>query len=423
MKRSTLHLACAFCGAATGILIGRLVAVDPVLPAPSRDGSATRDRPDRRGHATSTGPQGKHDLAALLKMRQQGRLNDSPLSRDLERLSTGQLRELLLELKDQTTGEGGAASEAGSMLLETVAVEFYRREGMDSIPWAQAMEDSSFRSALMGHLIAEAAFESPVRSKPWIDLFMSEIDPDSINQFRWKLMSGAQARGAEDVVQVEELFGERFSTILKPAIPYPDGFDYHKLFTGIRPDNDMRHNASMAYWAASDKEAAWKGILDVVRLHGRNGAFYFGAMFSGAGGFEEDPAGRKWALGKLDEMPDSFRADAVKSIANLGRLDPSTAVSFLKDLPRESDRVTLVSAIITPYSNDEKLLPAIRALGSESAIQAALLTAAHDQRIGSAGPDDSGAKRVFEKFTQLMEGLDLSPDARAEVVATLKTKR
>lgn len=422
MKRFTLHLACAFGGAACGILIGRLVALDPGQPVSSSDGSTARGRPDRRGHGVTTGSQGKHDLAALLKMRQQGRLHDSPLSRDLERLSAGKLRELLLELKDQTKGDEGAASEEGSTLLQTVAVELYRREGMDSLPWADGMEKGAFRSALMRHLIAEAAFDSPVLSKPWIDRFMSEDDPDSINEFRWKLMSGAQARGAADVVQVEELFGERFSTILKPAIPYPEGFDYHTLFTGIRPDHDLRHNTSMEYWAGADKEAAWKGILDVVQLHGRNGAFYFGALFSGAGGFEEDPAARRWALGKLDEMPDTFRADAVKSIADLGRLEPATAVTFLKDLPRESDRITLVSAIITPSGNEEKLLPAIRALGSGSAIQEALLTAAHDNRYGGE-TQTTHAKRTLEKFTQLMDGLDLSPEAREGVVAALGRKR
>lgn len=420
MKRSTFHLATAFCGAATGILMGRMATVDPRPSVPLNEVSAARDRPDRRGHASESDAAGKHDFASLLKMQQQGRLDDSPVSRDLERLSAGKLRELLLELKDKPDAEEDPDS---GTILQALAQELYRREGMDSIPWAESMEKGAFRAYLMWNLIGEAALESPVKSKPWIDRFLSENGEGAMNDFRWKLMSGAQARGAEDVVELEMLFGEHFSTILKPAIPYPDSFDYHKLFTGIPPADDMRHNASMQYWAYTDKEAAWKGILDTVELHGRNGALYYGALFSAAGGFDEDPAARHWALKKLDEMPDSFRADAVKSLADLGRLEPSTTAALMKDLPRESDRVALVSAIISPRADNEKLLPTIRALGSEISIQAALLTAAYDNRIGSEALETTHGRQTVEKFNQLMEDLDLSPEAMAEVNAALKMKR
>lgn len=422
MKRSTFHLASAFCGVATGLLMGRLVT-GPPNPASSSGMPAARERPDRRGHAAATDAAGKHDFTALLKMRQQGRLNDSPLVRDLERLSAGRLRELLLELREYPKRGDDAGNEARGVLIQTVAEELYRREGMDSLTWADTLEKGSFRNLLMWRLIGEAAFESPVRSKPWIDRFLSENGEDGLDTLRWKLMSGAQARGAEDVIQLEKLFGDHFSTLQNPAIPYPEGFDYHKLFTGIPPGNDASVSGSMFYWAKTDREAAWEGIVDTVELHGKNGALYYGVLFSGAGGLEDDPAARKWAVGKLDEIPDAFRADAVKSISNLGRLDPSTAATIMKDLPREADRVALVSAIITPYSNHEKLLPTIRALGSEGAIKAALLTAAHDCSVGGDSPESTNAKRTMETFAALMGDLDFSPESKAQVDAALRTKR
>ncbi|RYD48218.1 MAG: hypothetical protein EOP85_04000, partial [Verrucomicrobiaceae bacterium] len=305
MKVTTLHLTCALCGAVTGILLGRLASEGPVPSGQAAVPALAKERADRVSRVSTPGPASGHDFASLLKLQMLGLLDDSPLMRDLERMSPERLRELLLEIRDLPETEDEQEMEASRVMLQSVAAELFKREGMDTIPWADGMEKGRFRTGLMQYLIAEASFVSPAQAKPWIDRFISDNGDHTLNDFRWKLMSGAQSRGAEDVIELEKLFGDQFSTILKPAIPYPEGFDYQKLFTGIQPEADRRGNHSMWYWTQVDKEAAWKGILETVKQHGKNGAYYYGALFSGAQGLE-DPAARKWAVAKLDEMPDEF---------------------------------------------------------------------------------------------------------------------
>lgn len=420
MKRAPVILLCIV-GLLGGVLTGRM------LPrAASKQTTTAKASPTTtstpHGHDGPAKPakEQKHDLPTLLKKwNENSDFSRNPVvERELERMSAPALRELIGQMMSIFgNGENSPDTFAARELIVSASRELYRRDGESALEWATTAKGD--RELILSWMLNEAAIDSPDLAKRWIDRMKNA---EGFHEGWWQstvyfALAGASSRGADDLIRFNESYAGLIpGRSLTPA-SFPPGFEYGKLFTSLgtkAPLNDM-----MQYWSATDRDAAWNSVKDLIDTHAK-GAGYAGDLFAGAAAVQGGENAAKWLLPKLEQLPEAMRTEAIESLPR-GLLSPESISFVMAGISRESDRITLAKPYVNIGTNGGQDLAALRGLSSDTSRSTVLIAAASSVAPAIPNAEPRHAKAIRDYFLKTMESLDLPKDAQAEVMEVLET--
>jgi hypothetical protein len=369
-------------------------------------------RENRERQAISTSSTEGHDLGSLLRWHRQQASGGLELRNEIGRMDSNAIRDLMTRLVTQNEAMVDIRDA-----LTVAAGELFHREGMKSLEWAYGLASTNGRADVLEQVIGAAASEAPKFAQPWILRFQAEFGKGVSNSFFHAAINGATARGAEDLIRLREIYGDELRGLRFPNENLPNGFDFHRLLTGV-PDS-MQLDHAVEYWAAKDRDAAWAGMMEITGRNQLAGANYLGSIFSGIAAVEGDKNAARWIVGKLDEIPPDFRDRAISSLLTNQLVGNAGYKTVMSELPRDSDRVALAASIASPFGNPVAAVGALRFLGSES-LQADALVASTKvygrMASGTQGPD---SQKVRDYFSNTMDQLGLSAANRERINANL----
>lgn len=413
--------------AAGGFLAGHFIAKaipqndagQPTQRSALTASTATRER--RSGNVTSntakdTGiASGRHDFASLLRKSRTLYPKFSKFSAEFERMDSSALRNLALELAEVDMGRVPPKDRQATYSVRSAALaEIYRREGLKALDWVSEMEPKEKRNALLSGILSCVVKDTPEIAKTWIDRYRNEYGGEWASQFVHQAIIGANSRGADDVIRVQKLFGDELRGVAITQGTYAEDFDFHRLLTGMPPGFPLHE--SMEYWAARDKDAAWKGVQEIIASQGQ-GAGYLGSLFRGMSKLEGGEPAAKWTVDKLDQIPAELRERAIQSLT-MSKLPKETITTLSAAFTHDEDRVFFVSGFVSPF-RAELAVGALENLPSEELRVQALIRAATPYRRAALDPANSKDKAALDFFGSTMDRLNLSPSSRVQVEAAL----
>lgn len=392
-SRSTLKVVSAIVlGGGIGWLVGRLPRqAEEYQPAQSAT-SAPRSTPREVGGRED----GEKGFAALLRELERQTLGGDALH-SIERMSAAELRALLLtsaeSQKNLTTQE---TRERFLQLVQAAAAEFYRREGPESLAWA---ESSDSRNAFT-YLLAAAARNEPDFAWQWVDRYKAIYGQRLPLDITRAAHHGAQERGAKDLGEVDKLYGE----FVEPRPPgYPSGFDFESYFA--KNTSNMGNRSAMRYLGGSDPVQAEKMLLKGIE-EGREGwAYIAGAALDGRAGIVGESEAARWIRDLLPKVPESERAEFIDGLVR-SELPDLRAETLVRNLPDDAGLLVAVS-LNKNLSNTGSGLVALKAMDSESQRVAALTQTLKD--LGWPTPEgDADRSGTVKRLTGLMDAAGIS---------------
>jgi hypothetical protein len=421
MKHPAILIALGMLGLGLGTLGGRYAASSRFSGEKSAPTLAHPDPTERPARAPAS-PAGKankaRNLTALLRFVEQPRAGILDLTRELERLEVAGLQQLIMDLQNAPiVQDDDAAPMAGETLRRLALSELFRRQGERSLEWAAGVADATIRRSVLGQLLGLAAHDTPELAKPWIDRFCEQYGENRALWFASPVIIGATGRGAEDLVRVWELFKGDFGSYAFPQGDFPEDFDFRRFITAL--PNASGNPRAIAYWAALDRDAAWAGVKELIDTQGI-GASFFSSLFVGVTAVEGNREAAKWIAGKLDDLPDALRENAIRSLVQQPESRHAETVQILMaELTKESDRVTLASQMVSPYLNSAEGSVALEALGSQAARVAAVTAVAKTFRRTAQDATDPNSAKVRDFLEATMQQFQFTPAAREQVAAAL----
>ncbi len=386
------------------------------LAVTSKRSSVEISVPTRRGNrkrqAISTSTTEGHDLGSLLRWHRQQASGGLELRNEIGRMDSAAIRDLMTRLVTQNEALVDIRD-----VLTVAASELFHREGVKSLEWADGLASTNGRADVLEQLIGAAASEDPKFAQPWIVRFQAEFGNGMYNSFFRAAISGATARGAEDLIRLHEIYGDELRGLRFPNVNLPNGFDFHRLLTGL-PDS-MQLDHAVEYWAAKDRDAAWAGMMEITGRNQLAGANYLGSVFSGIAAVEGDQKAVRWIVGKLDEIPPDFRDRAISTLLTNQLVGNVGYEMVMPELPRDSDRVALAASIASPFGNPLAAVEALRFLGSASLQADALVASAKVYGRAASDTQRPDLQKIHDYFSDTMDELGLSAANREKVNATL----
>lgn len=414
MKTSTLTVILCTTGLIVGAVVGRSLSTR-ALGAGGK-GSPLPGRADHQESNPAAGMTPDEKLAAKRDfgslVRRYHRLNELgnlETRRELERMEDRELKGFL----QQVLAGIATAEESRRRLLYSnlrkAAAELYRRNPDGAMAWARAIEDPLRRRDAVSFVLGAGMREDPIVSKQWYDDFVKEFGAErAASQFTAVAHLGATSRGADELVKFLKLYNGQIGGVVFPFGPLPEGFDFPRLVAGGGELIDV--SSAVQYWAAKDKEAAWKGVKETMDANFPSSGGRFGPLFIGVAAVEGDEAAAKWMVGKLAEVPGGKRTEAIQSLASHD-MSKTQLVEVMKALPSEGDREILANNSFT-WLPDGLVVTTLMGLGSEEAQLKILLKQAN----GFAERGDQSDRQVQQRrLTKVMDEIGMSESSRAEV--------
>lgn len=393
----------------------------------SRDGGASA-RPEkpilieyeagREGRNRGVGKgEEAHSLAAFEK-RLRKHAPGPDYTSQMERLGTAELKDLsgtLFKMMWQPPPEvQGPALRA----IRDATRELYRREGTAALDWANALPLQEGKLCILQQMLFAAVEDSPVAAKPWVDLYQKEHGAGRSNPFLEVAIESASKQGVDAVLEVGKVFGEEMGNAPVASGPLPEGFDFKRLLGEFGGKFGMYQPIHL--WAANDPDAAWQALKEAKGGTGELAGFHANCIFSGISQTQGEVAATKWLVPRLDELPAETREKAVYSMLGYHENRYQVVDEVMAALPKQSDRVTLASSLLSPFAGQAPL-KILRDLGTASAQAEALVNSAKRFSRDANDPANPLSKQVNEFFTGIVQELDLPPADRERVLETLRT--
>ncbi|MBN8457755.1 MAG: hypothetical protein J0M04_07950 [Verrucomicrobia bacterium] len=335
--------------------------------------------------------------------------------REIERMSVAELKESALAL----LSEGGpeyAAPEAyiREKIIRVLLEELFLREGIRSLQWADALEYPGARAKALEDLVGHLAETDPATSREWMDRMRIELGENAYRRWLARACRGAAGRSAADLVDLTRLFGRDCYHLLTTSGPFADDFDFKTFWSGCLENGVALHQIepATAMFASQDRDAAISTI-GRLRADGSGTLSHSGSMDELMKGVLLSH-GRKdataWLIGKLDQLGETARVEAVQALYQREDLDDLAALeSVCRVLPTAGDRVALIARATEHGAGNAA--DALRLLASDSERADALT-----ETLGQRYDFKISLERVAE-IERLMDETGMSETARASVRA------
>ncbi len=377
---------------------------------------------------TSPLPAESHGYEALLARLQQMSHAGTSLSRELERLDVGELKNLLNSVsaairKESYTGE----EEFGiGPLLSAASRELASREGARALEWASALQEDEGGAYVMRELVEAVACISPELAKPWYDGFRKATGGRFPVSFMGGPFTAAAERGADDLARFIVLF-DLVDLGAPPEGGYPRDFDFARLVSTLGDSDATAH--VLTRWSAQDKEAAWTAMMEMKSDTGTKGhhVYYSAAnLYEGVATSEGDDAALRWLSAKLNTLPVAVDTRMGRELASA--IPDEYEAAFVAALQRDEDKLALAWPVVSPTEAEAwpRKVAMLQALGSE-ALQAEIYARIAYPAGNAQAGSEAGALLMttwsLEKLQTEMDLLEFSPASREKVLAAWQSGR
>jgi len=352
-RRSILLHTVALCAIAAGcaFLGARFRATTALSGAMGEGSTATAPaRPPRPGApATTPAAQGAHDLATLEKLRAAAGRTLSPEDRQLARLSTPALQDILLSQYSRHSGED-AISE--SLVIQNVTSriveELVRRDATTAYVWASCLSQEDASASIVDTIIITTARDQPQLASAWYE-HHAEGRPYLAAEVWKNLIKGAVGRG--ETAEAARFVGSFTKGGEPPDIPhlsYPDGFDFRAFFDALHGKANL---STMLYqWALRDPDAAWAATGTRMRDGSLGPSGYrsgpFPTIFNSHLLRDGTEKGVAWAAAGLAAMSAEDRAASLEHLTgHAASISPGAIAALTSALP-PADRNAFVDGVM-----------------------------------------------------------------------------
>jgi hypothetical protein len=340
------------------LLLGRQLRESRLGDRPESPGDTSRTlSPRSRGDRTDSikAPERPMDLAAI-RARLSSIWNEGHGARELERLSAGQLRDLITELAARSGSGGNSAPD----LMWPVAIELYKREGLAAADWITGtIPEGAARKSLLGAVISQAARDHPESAKPWILKLETDYGRDAILGSIFSALRGATERSAEDLVKLVDLFGKEYvSRAVIPMADCPPDFDFSTLYSGVVGEVNLR--TTVETWATRDADAAWQAVRNDLQTRGKPAAQYFESIMLGLISKEGEAAAMAWGVNALKELPQDQRELCLSGLYT--RYSTSQSISAAARSLDPEAREQFASSLITMTAGNARVVGVLKTL-------------------------------------------------------------
>ncbi|MEK7951566.1 hypothetical protein [Luteolibacter soli] len=417
MKAAISFTSVALAGVLAGYLGMRAKSASenaPALPAASaKVADAARVSP--QAVDPDAGP-AKHDLASLLKWCRQQEISGSRVEREIERLDKGELRALLVDL----AGDGQADPQVSASTAGVAAKELFKREGAAAFDWVAGL-DEGIRKAVYPRILEAALVSDPIAYKDRFEAYKKEYGGPAASAFIYPMIGGATERGAEDMIKLQEAYGDALKQYMVPVGTLPEDFDFHRFFTGLPASSNDSMRNTFLYWVAKDREAAWSGFKEVTKGGAPGTNSYFPALFDGVASVAGPAKAAEWLAPKLAELPDEQRARALGAFGMMGPLETQMVTAIMPLLESDSDRMTLAQrAVVASAGGSKAGVAALTALASDEQRTEVLLN--HVRTFGYEKMPPASRDRFSGELEKLMEKVNLPEAMRNQVTGEIKAR-
>ena len=375
--------------------------------------TATSDAPaSSPAHApNNTGKPGpRHDFAKLRRIMRDRNFLPQDAQQSIERMSDQELRDLLtapwpdgVKLADPTRYS----------VNQIAAMELFRRDAEGSLQWAEGLGAND--NPVLGQLVRIAVQEDPRLAKPWVDKLKDDQPFESWKSQMARLaIEGAVSRGADAVLEAEEIFGDDVPGFAVTMDEFDPHFDFAKLVAKSRQD-EFRSQV-LKVWASIDREAAFKGVTTNIASGDNKAPSLAGVVYTGVATTSGETGAAQWIAGKLTDLSPEVRKQIISSLSFSETPSEARVEAIMNALPSQQDRSGFIASHYSPYATGDSMLTGLKMLGSQEA-QVETLTAAasHYRLIMETNP--SQGRIAADRFEDTMNALNLPEDQRIKIRA------
>lgn len=404
-------LATLFAGTA-GLLLGwagaRQVTVNasPEEPITStREASSSSPAPSSNNTSKITPG---HDFAKLRRLMRDWNFLPEGALQSIERMSADELHGLLTGPWPDDIGNDSLVRMA---TREAAARELFRRDAEGSFQWAEGLGESDRETLLQ--LVRIAAMEDPRFAKPWVDKLKGTQFDLWASSMAKIAVEGAISRGADAVLEVEEIFGNvpGFTASLDE---FDSHFDFVKLVEKSK-QRDFRLQVLKA-WASVNREAAFEKAAAQLREKGPEAQALPGIIYSGVASTSGEAAAAEWFAGKLDELPQDLRGRIVGTLSGSETPSEARVEAVMKMLPTQEDRIQFIAGNYSAFTPGGPILNALKMLDSQDEQVQALVTAAGRYSWLVANNPEQG-KMAVDRLEETMDALAIPEEKRTQIRA------
>ncbi|HEY1121109.1 MAG TPA: hypothetical protein VGE67_05895 [Haloferula sp.] len=353
-----------------------------------------------------------HDFAKLRRLMRDWNFLPEGALQSIERMSADELHGLLTGPWPEGIGSDNLVRMA---TREAAARELFRRDAEGSFQWAEGLGTSGRETQLQ--LVRIAAMEDPRFAKPWVDKIKADGgDEDD----RWAAsmariaVEGAISRGADAVLEVEEIFGKDVPGFTATLDEFDPHFDFGKLLEKSK-QRDLRQQV-LKVWASIDRDAAFRMAADQLTTKGLEAQQLPGIIYSGVATTSGEAAAAEWLSGKLDEFPQDLRGLIVGWISGTETPSEARVEAVMKMLPTQEDRIQFIAGNYSPFSPGGPILNALKMLDSQEVqVQALVTTAGRFSWLVANNPEQG--KMAVDRLEETMDALAIPEEKRAQIRA------
>lgn len=332
---------------------------------------------------------------------------------EMERLDTARLRELASTFGAETNGKLYSPAAAAPYAIMSAALnELHRREGLAAVEWVASWSGGEERKTALNEILNIAARENPFGAKRWHDRYVAEYGRSHIDQFYTFAIAGAKERGADELIKVEELFSkseERRSSARQGE--FSDDFDFGKLYSALAGKRDLTQ--AVHHWAVRDKAAAWEMVSRHMTQEDGN-TQHFTSLVTGAITTEGEGEGVKWALERIQELPDDKRRECLRMLDSSQTLTADGAAVLLEAGSVE-DRQILAAASIGRANETETTFLLLDSLPRQDLIVALEEGARANRGVLQGDANEHYISRVQKRFREASRRYGLTSEEEARI--------
>lgn len=423
MKPASLSIILVFTGLGVGYFSSKLAA-GRFQGEPSNQ-TTTSTAPTRGPKAPSgevkTAGADAHDLKSLKRWYRKETATGAEITAQVERLDSEAIRGTLSDLASLDPSKSEGNLFAMKSALETLASELFRREGEQALQWANSVQPAEARKKVLTAMVAAALAETPALAKPWFDRYLLEFGKNEAFNFGCAATRGATARGAEDLVKLKEIFGNELLGPV-PNGPLPEGFNFNLLLDNFSAgEPEMRE--AVQQWASRTPNEALAEIRNLASKDEMKASLCVGALFAGIAAGDREIEAARWIQPLLDELPQKSRSGALMHLFAENGYARSAVADIMAEFPLENDRIDIADGMLIPNGDSPWALDALNALGSEEARVKTLLNSVDHWCWDMKSPPDAETRRKIDYYSDLMDELRFSPEARGKIDAKLGNNR
>ncbi|WP_367871552.1 hypothetical protein [Luteolibacter sp. Populi] len=402
------HLLPSILAAAAGLAAGWLVAHAP-SSSTAESGPASGKSVTAPARHRTDGPEAPpaRDFTSYAK-RAARPLEQEEAEAAAARMSTGELREVLLAAPDIVWGRCTPEDYLLHIAADAAAAELFRREGVVSIEWAEGAGKKAANAALL----KAGCAADPAAAKPHMQFFAETYGYELGWSFAGAALNAAALRNVNDLLQVEKLWsGGGFDYV--PGFAADFDFPTYLARTG---EPRMKETA-LAAWAARDPDAALAAFREGIAKdqHWTDAAW---KIFNSRATLTSEEEAARWLCPALTGAPDPARSMA---IANLGSdLAPSRVAALMENLPEDRDRLSLaLGAMRSDMSGGKSSLATLQALPGEELKVQALAKACSGGRDSPYWLRSGSAEDRRARLVPLMDQLQISEAGRQRLLSAI----